>query len=160
MFSDEVFSGVDSLNSAVASGLLYDVHLDVGDLFDFSKFEKSNAGPQQTVGTTGSTIEDGNAMTPDSVISGAPSGTDAPETQPPLFVAIDLDGKTAYHCIPCGKTIKRKADLNRHLRTSLKHAGPQFSCPTCGKSFTRKHVLVGHPCTAGAAVNIVSKNGV
>ena len=161
MYFDEAVSGTVSLNTIVPSDPPWDTRLDlrlieVGYL-NLLIIRKLNPRSQQLSSFVESSSERQQVVTtPD---TGASSGTDVQAGQLPPFIVVDLAGKPAYRCVTCDKTFKRKSDLNRHLRTSLKHASRRFSCSICGKSYTRKHVLTGHTCAAGAAANTVSQNG-
>ena len=55
--------------------------------------------------------------------------------------------KPKHHCDKCNKDFKRKADLNRHLKTGLKHSPPRYKCDACGKRYTREYLQKKHKCS-------------
>ncbi|XP_069079480.1 zinc finger and BTB domain-containing protein 8A-like [Pleurodeles waltl] len=60
-----------------------------------------------------------------------------------------------FKCPHCPHTVKRRADLKRHLRC---HTGERpFPCPACGKGFTRLEHLRGHFQTIHEACKLVCR---
>ena len=61
--------------------------------------------------------------------------------------------KLKHRCDECGKDFKRKADLNRHLKTGSKHSPPRYKCDVCGRCYTRGYLQKRHKCSeAGMGV--------
>ncbi|XP_078536856.1 zinc finger and BTB domain-containing protein 8A-like [Lissotriton helveticus] len=60
-----------------------------------------------------------------------------------------------FQCPHCPHTVKRRADMKRHLRC---HTGERpFPCPACGKGFTRLEHLRGHFQTIHEAAKLVCR---
>ncbi|XP_069478566.1 zinc finger and BTB domain-containing protein 8A-like [Ambystoma mexicanum] len=67
----------------------------------------------------------------------------------------DGQPRIRFKCPHCPHTVKRKADMKRHLRC---HTGERpFPCPACGKGFTRLEHLRGHYQTIHEACKLVCR---
>ncbi|KAI9373381.1 hypothetical protein BJX61DRAFT_533226 [Aspergillus egyptiacus] len=53
----------------------------------------------------------------------------------------DPNGRKAYTCEDCGKSLGRKTDLKRHI-DSVHRAARRFACEQCGYCFSRQDTLI------------------
>lgn len=69
-------------------------------------------------------------------------------------------GEEKFKCEPCGKSYKRKAELDRHNRTSKKHnSSGTHQCGCCGRWFTRDDARLRHERSCEDGSQRGSSNG-